>query len=351
MGRGVEGAGVALAPHDVAAGAHGAGDQAQLTVASLDCALAGDQDVLPEVVLALGEVVMALDALHFLEVAAAVLEDLDDALHHLLAVEQGEFLGPVQVGHVVVEFGGVLHQVGQVGVGQVDVPLLHQLLGDGDMVGGDAVADAARAGVEEGPGVVLLVQHDFDEVVAGAQGTQLVAPVFGEVVVEVQATQLGGFGLQLLDARAGGLLDAAVVVAGAEGYLALDGPADVGQVVGQILALQRRLDGDHAAADVHAHGGGNDGAHGRNDRADGCAQTEVAVGHDRDVLVDKGHLRQVFNLSHRRLLDLLGGEPGQDAGADVGRGHGWPPARRDGVQVALFQYSNPLRFGSGAFPK
>ena len=166
MGRGVERCRVALAAHNVAAGAHGTGNQAKLTLAGFNCALAGHQDVLAEVMFALGEVVVALDGFNRLKVAAAVLEEPDDALHHLLAVEQGEFLGPVQVGDVVVELRRVLDQVGEVGVGQVDVPLFHEGFGDFDMVDGDAVADAAGTGVEEGPGVALLVKHYFNEVIA-----------------------------------------------------------------------------------------------------------------------------------------------------------------------------------------
>ena len=297
--------------------------------------------------LPLGKVVVALDAVGFLKIAAAVLQDFDDALHHLLPVEQGEFLRPVQVGHIVVKLGRVLHQVGQVGVGQGDVPLFHQFFGDADVVFGQAVADAPGAGVQERPGVAVLVQHNLDEVVAGAQGAQLLAPVFGDFVVEIQAFQLGGFGFQLFQAGAGGFLDAAVVVAGAERHLVLNGLADVGKVVGQVAALQGRFDGNHPAADVHAHGGGDDGAAGGDDGADGGAHTEVAVGHHGDVPKDEGHSGEVVNLLPGGVLDLLGRQPGEGFGADVQRRHkvkppcDWGAGRHSGRPMAtpVNQYS------------
>ncbi|CAA9339808.1 MAG: hypothetical protein AVDCRST_MAG48-3572, partial [uncultured Friedmanniella sp.] len=41
------------------------------------------------------------------------LEAADDAVHHLLAVEQGVALRPAQVGDVGVELGGALDEVGE----------------------------------------------------------------------------------------------------------------------------------------------------------------------------------------------------------------------------------------------
>jgi len=68
-----------------------------LALARFNGALAGDQYVLAEVMLALGEVVVALDGCNRLKAAAAILEEPNDALYHLLPVEQGKLLGPVQV--------------------------------------------------------------------------------------------------------------------------------------------------------------------------------------------------------------------------------------------------------------
>ena len=305
MRRGVEGLGVAPAAHDVAARAHRAGYQAELPFARLDCALARYENVLAEVVLALGEVVVALDALDDLEIAAAVLHQPQDALHHLLAVQQRELLRPFKVGDVLVEFGRAFTKVCEVGVRQFDAVALHQRLGDLDVVCGEAVADTARAGVQERPDAVLFVEHNLDEVVAGAERAELLAPVAARLVVELQATQLFRSGFETLNARLRGLLHAGVVAACAEGYLMLDSLADVGQVFGQVGAAHAGLRGDHAAADVHADGRRDDRSQRGDAGAHRRAHAEVAVGHDRDMPEDERHARQVVNLLQRRFFDLL----------------------------------------------
>ncbi|MCY1527288.1 hypothetical protein D9M68_623500 [compost metagenome] len=82
----------------------------------------------------------------------------------------------------------------------------------------------------------------------------------------------------------------------AVGHRAFDGAAQAVEIVRQVAGAQGGEGGDHAATDIHAHGGGNDGAHGRDHAADGRALAQVHVGHHRQVLVDEGHLRRVDQL-------------------------------------------------------
>ena len=92
-------------------------------------------------------------------------EAVDDAVHHLLAVQVGEPLRPPQCLHVRPELGLALHQIGEVTVGQADPPLLALHLGDLDVLHGELVADAAGPGVQEQPDAVVFIEADLDEVV------------------------------------------------------------------------------------------------------------------------------------------------------------------------------------------
>ena len=309
VGGGVEGCGVAQPPHRVAAGPHGAGDESHLALPGGYGSLPGDEDVGPEVALPLGEVVAALDAFVLPEAPGQFVQRLKRPVCHFVAVVPGELLAPVQVGQVVLELRGVLDQVGQVPVGELNEPALHELPGGFDVEVGDLVADAPAARVEEGPDPALLVQGDLDEMVARAQGPQLSPPVLVRLVVEVQPAGPSGLFLQLPDPGGGRPMHAVVVPACGEGYPFLDVFPDAPEVVGQVVPLQGGLDRDHAAADVHAHCGGNDGPLCRDAGADGCAQPEVAVGHDRDVPEDERHLRDVLDLGQSLGLYLVLRDP------------------------------------------
>jgi hypothetical protein len=102
------------------------------------------------------------------------------------------------------------------------------------------------------------------------------------------------------------VLDALVPAARRERDRALDRlpeRAAVGrQAVGDVL----RADRDHAAADVDAHGGRDDGAEGRDDRPHGRAQAEVGVGHECDVRVDERQRRRRLRLLARARIEDRG---------------------------------------------
>src|SRR5687767_10792601 len=97
----------------------------------------------------LGEVVMAVDALLFdvtlpASLAVRLVDELDeDAIHHLVAVQTREFLGPRQALHVLAKRGSALRNVGKIPVGQGDSELLHQLLRFPDEMIRDSLSDAA----------------------------------------------------------------------------------------------------------------------------------------------------------------------------------------------------------------
>ena len=80
-----------------------------------------------------------------------------DVVEHRLPVLVGVRLCPLEVCPVVVELGGVLDEVGEVGVGNVDEISFHQPLGDADVVLCELVADASRPGMEDNPHVFVGV--------------------------------------------------------------------------------------------------------------------------------------------------------------------------------------------------
>ena len=83
---------------------------------------------------------------------------------------------------------------------------------------------------------------------------------------------------------------------------AFDGGAQGFQVVGQVFGAQGGLAGHHAAANVNAHGGRNDGAPRGNDRTHGGANAHVYVGHGGDVFEHDGQARCVGQLAARAIV-------------------------------------------------
>ena len=82
--------------------------------------------------------------------------------------------------------------------------------------------------MEEGPHPFLFVQDYFDEVVAGAQGAELVAPVPVALLVEVEAVVGVCQGFQFLNAGKDGVLERLVVESGRQGDAGFDGFPDLG---------------------------------------------------------------------------------------------------------------------------
>src|SRR5699024_4425759 len=177
---------------DVRARTHASGDKAWATSFRVDRTLAGQPQRVPVDRHGFGVVVVGVDALDFhraifssvAQPRRALLPHragqlVDEAVHHLLAVGQGEGLRPVQLGDVLIQCRGALPQVGVVAVRQLDACLGALLLGDADVLLGDLVAHSAGAGVQEAPDPVQLVDAQLNEVVAAAQGAELLAPLRG----------------------------------------------------------------------------------------------------------------------------------------------------------------------------
>ena len=96
-----------------------------------------------------------------------VFQLIGEAVHHLLAVEEGEALRPVQFAEVIVEFRGALPEVGQILVRQrlADAGLPRDL----DVLARDLVSHPAGAGVQEHPHPVEFIEAELDEVVAATE--------------------------------------------------------------------------------------------------------------------------------------------------------------------------------------
>jgi hypothetical protein len=263
--------------------------------------------------LLLREVVVTVDPLLFHDGRTHPLGDLaDDAIHHLLTVEQGEVLRPAQLADVGVELIGSLHEVGQVTVGQRDPVALGELGRDLDVSLGDLVTDAPGAGVKEQPDGIVLVQAHLDEVVPGAQRSQLVGPVLGVVAgVEFRFLRQRG---QFLDARLRGGHDLAVVGTCRQRDRALDLPAYLSPVGGEIVGVELRAHGDHAAADVDSDSCRHQRAQGGDHRSDGGALAQVGIRHEGQVRVDEGQAGGDLRLLAGLLVD--DGSPIQQAGID-----------------------------------
>ena len=86
-----------------------------------------------------------------------------------------------------------------------------------------------------------------------------------------------------------------------------------------MLRTEVGLYGNDPAPDVDADGGGDDRVPSRDDGADGGADTEVGVGHERDVSLDDREPRRAARLRERLLVEL--GGPRQQLWRDLDRRH------------------------------
>ena len=154
-----------LPPDRVAAGAHGAGYKAHLTLSGFDGSLAGNEHRFPHVDFPLAEVVVALDGFDDFDLGELCLQDARELVHHLGTVEEREVLCPQQVGLVLLEGIGACQQVCEVRVRQPVAPLGRFLHGHPDVMEGDVLADSPGSGVQESPDAVGFVEYELDEVV------------------------------------------------------------------------------------------------------------------------------------------------------------------------------------------
>src|SRR5699024_7896546 len=273
-------------------------DDPQVAPARADGPLTGDQDFHALVGLLGHVVVVAGDPLH--EIGAGDLFGQCPAgqCHHDLAVAACVFLGPEEVAPVGVHLGGSCNEDRQVPVGQVLV--VRQLLGTGDVVVGQLLADVSGAGVQYQPHDAVTVQTHFEEVVASTQRAHLsdrtfpaMLDRFGQVVeafpegVPPGAAQHG----QPLE------VDGGVMQGEADRDGGLQRRTQPTQVVGQAVGGQVGAYRGHSATDVDTDRGGADGITHGDDRAHGGALAVVHVRHDGQA-VHPGHSGDVVQLLH-----------------------------------------------------
>ena len=76
--------------------------------------------------------------------------------------------------NIIIEIPGSLIEVGEILVGQVLLQPPHVFFRKLNEVASDAITDTSRTAVEHDPYVVAFVEADLDEVVAGAQCSEMI---------------------------------------------------------------------------------------------------------------------------------------------------------------------------------
>ena len=102
----------------------------------------------------------------------------------------------------------------------------------------------------------------------------------------------------------------AAVIRPAVRHRSLNRSANSLQVIRKIAGIQTGLDRHHAAADVHANGGRNDRAFGRDHTANGCADSPMNVRHRSDPFEDERKLRGIQELLARCVFQRNALRPG-----------------------------------------
>ena len=283
-------------------------------------ALAGDPHLLAPVGLLHGVVVVAVDARGLERMRHRRTQRRQRGVHHLLAVAPGVALGPEHVRHVGVELWATLGQPGEVAVLE-DLTLLlgHQACGL-DVRRRQLVADATAARVQHDPDPVALVQADLDEVVATAEAAELGGDrrhlALGEVGCRARRHTQG------LECGRDTLARALMTLADAGRDAIAQQAVQLAEVVRQLGSAEVGLCGHHAAADVDADRGRQDGVLGRHDAADGCPEAEVRVRHEADRPGQDRQTRRPERLLEGVVVEFAG--PGREIRVDLLRHRSCP---------------------------
>ena len=115
--------------------------------------------------------------------------------------------------------------------------------------------------------------------------------------------------------------DVVVSLAHTGGDRTLDAYQEGLERVGKLVVGDVELGRDHAATNVDADRGRNHRALRGDDRTDGCADTDVRIGHERDMTHDDRKARGLLRLADGVGLDVA--RPGDQLVVDVG-GHVTP---------------------------
>ena len=166
-----------------------------------------------------------------------------------------------------------------------------------------------------------LVEADLHEVIAGPQGSQVQAIVaLADARMFVRDTLEARYevtprGVDIFRRRVapGALVARTGRLAVRHGLF--DGRTHGAEAVRQVAGGERGFGGDHAAADVHAHGGRDHRTQRGDHAADGRALADVHVRHDGNVLVDERHLCRHRELLARLVFHGHAARPHLDVGA------------------------------------
>ena len=178
-----------------------------------------------------------------------------------------------------------------------------------------ALSDAPRAGMQHCPHDPALVETHLHEVIAAAERAE-VHPVVGAREHRIPLDE----SRETISQRRPGSVDggrrrrapgAAVALAGrtAVRHGTLDRRAHRTQAVRQIGRRERRLRGHHAAAEVDADRGRDDGLARRDDAAHRRALADMHVRHHRQVAEDERHARCARELLACLVLDRYAPRP------------------------------------------
>ncbi len=192
---------------------------------------------------------------------------------------------------IVIEVFSAFREVGEITIRQVGHQAFHILARQLDEVIGDAVADAATAGMQHDPDLVVFIQADFNEVIAAAQRAHLTNPVAELAKRFEQVGMLLCHGreprLEWLGSRDQSAIKVVLVAPGRN--IAADLVKHLLQrFLVDIVGGERELAGQHAAAYVHTHRCRDDGLVRGNHRTDSRASAKMHIRHSSNVMVNEG---------------------------------------------------------------
>ncbi len=214
--------------------------------------------------------------------------------HHARAVFAGIVERKVHFADVRLPFFAFDRQPGEIGAGGLEI----QFLRDTVMVFGHFEPEIAGAGMNHQPDKVVVATLDFEEVVAAAKRAEVaqgqiprmcIGPVRSAIFFKTRPLLRRAVSMAL--PHRNGAFDV-VEDAAHRGIL---------QGVRGIIGLH----GDHAAADIHADGVGNNRLFAGNHAADGHAAADVTVGHKSNVMKNFRMVREMAHLFNRTGIERL----------------------------------------------
>ena len=293
---------VAKAFDDIRSRTLRARDDTNDTLSGKRGALAVHDDVRPEVVLDGGVVVGDVDHRLKLDTLERIRKDLLNALHHQSTVAQSEVYAILHLLPVHTELLASTGQERQTQLrGDAGVPTFVQ--GSRQLIVEIAhlLSQVTRTRVDHDPKRILLILLQLDEVVTTSQRTHLVQD---GVLATVHHLQL----IQVISLRQVLLVLRLLVVVHTQRNTFADSPHDLltEHIHRDVAHLPIGLHGAHSAADINAHRIRDDNILAGEHPTDRHTHTSVHVRHDGQVVEEERKGGQVLNLTHGRLLHIVG---------------------------------------------